>query len=774
MSYQVLARKWRPKNFQQLIGQEHVVTVLTNALVQQRLHHAYLFTGTRGVGKTTIARIFAKSLNCQQGISATPCGVCDVCQDIDQGRFIDLLEIDAASRTKVDDTREILDNVQYAPSRGRYKVYLIDEVHMLSRSSFNALLKTLEEPPEHVKFILATTDPQKLPITVLSRCLQFHLKALTRVQIETKLTQILQAEQIVAEAGSLMLLAKAGRGSMRDALSLTDQAIAQGQITVANVQQMLGGVDHHWPYKLLIHLIKQDSAQLMQQAQEIASYAPNYARLFAEFLQLLHQVAMLQLVPKHFEVTAEQAQLLEKFARAMSPEDVQLYYQILLKGRKDLPYGADEQVAFEMVLLRLMAFKPMVNGQVVSAQTDSASKPLPASEITSWSADALPDSQLNRQTEPIATIKQDKVSDDIAAKQMAQSLADSNDSETSDEQVSVQHRLAAELSSELLQIEQQAVEQGFSSDTKSNATAMPFESEQHAEKVSDETVHYSQSLFEPADDMLSEQELTQQHQAEVVYQHQVLEHNGEYASLDPAVTSLDTASVVPNNALKQAATDDSLDPIAAAISTRNMLRSRKKQLGQTTKKSSDANVRQPAQPLSEHSAEQASATSTADKVKQTEPEVVVRPSIAPPEQEFTPELINPAQHKYANQVDRWAHMIDAMSLGGRLKQLAIHATIDEQSAQNKLILYLDQCNKHLLNDNAQQQLQQQICQYLQQDMQLEINLVAETVADPFAIQAHIDDKRQHYARDIIEQDELVQALQHRFQASINEDSIKAR
>ena len=370
MSYQVLARKWRPKKFAELMGQEHVVTILANALSQNRLHHAYLFTGTRGVGKTTIARIFAKSLNCAEGISAEPCGICDACQDIDQGNFVDLLEIDAASRTKVDDTREILDNVQYAPSRGRFKVYLIDEVHMLSRSSFNALLKTLEEPPEHVKFILATTDPQKLPITVLSRCLQFHLKALTGQQIETKLAEILAAENVSHEPGALKLLAKAARGSMRDSLSLTDQAIAQGQgkIHLANLQHMLGSIDQNWPFKILIALIKQEPQELITLSQEIASYSPSYSRLFAELIQLLHQIAMYQVVAHEFSLTPEQSQLLKKFAQAMSPEDVQLYYQIAVNGRKDLPYASDEQAAFDMTLLRLLAFKPVANANELPKQ----------------------------------------------------------------------------------------------------------------------------------------------------------------------------------------------------------------------------------------------------------------------------------------------------------------------------------------------------------------------------------------------------------------------
>ena len=366
MAYQVLARKWRPKSFKELVGQSHVVTVLINALAQQRLHHAYLFTGTRGVGKTTIARIFAKSLNCEEGIGAEPCGQCSACIDIDQGKFVDLLEIDAASRTKVDDTREILDNVQYAPTRGRYKVYLIDEVHMLSRHSFNALLKTLEEPPEHVKFILATTDPQKLPVTVLSRCLQFHLKALSVAQIESKLKQILDAEIIECEPGTLTLLAKSAKGSMRDSLSLTDQAIAQGKgaLTLANIQQMLGGIDQNWVYKILIALVKHNSGELMQLSTEIASYAPSYAKLMAELLQLLHQIALHQVAQQELDLSETHKSIVQKLSAALSPEDVQLYYQIVLNGRKDLPYASDEQAAFDMLLLRLLAFRPMLKADI--------------------------------------------------------------------------------------------------------------------------------------------------------------------------------------------------------------------------------------------------------------------------------------------------------------------------------------------------------------------------------------------------------------------------
>ncbi|MGB1293385.1 MAG: DNA polymerase III subunit gamma/tau, partial [Pseudoalteromonas sp.] len=425
MSYQVLARKWRPKSFNELIGQEHVVTVLVNALTQQRLHHAYLFTGTRGVGKTTIARIFAKSLNCQQGVTATPCGTCDACIDIDQGKFIDLLEIDAASRTKVDDTREILDNVQYAPTRGRYKVYLIDEVHMLSRSSFNALLKTLEEPPEHVKFILATTDPQKLPVTVLSRCLQFHLKALSVKQISEKISEILGKEQVGFDDEAIALLAKAARGSMRDCLSLTDQSIAQGNgnISRAGVQQMLGGVDRDWVFKILIALLKQDAKALMELSLAIASYAPSYSRLSAELIQLLHQVAMAQVVDNHFSLPLEHQQMLSRFCQLMSPEDVQLYYQIVLSARKDLPYADDEQAAFDMMLLRLLAFKPIANSRnlpEISEQVENATVEQELNELALTTLSPLAPAMANENK----TDDLDKAASDIT--EMAQNSEPAN------------------------------------------------------------------------------------------------------------------------------------------------------------------------------------------------------------------------------------------------------------------------------------------------------------------------------------------------------------
>ncbi|ABV37459.1 DNA-directed DNA polymerase [Shewanella sediminis HAW-EB3] len=361
MSYQVLARKWRPATFEQMVGQSHVLHALTNALSQQRLHHAYLFSGTRGVGKTSLARLFAKGLNCEKGVTASPCGQCSSCIEISEGRFVDLIEVDAASRTKVDDTRELLDNVQYRPSRGRYKVYLIDEVHMLSRSSFNALLKTLEEPPEHVKFLLATTDPQRLPVTVLSRCLQFNLKSLTLEEIEQQLTHVLSQEQLSFEPQALKLLAKSANGSMRDALSLTDQAIAfgAGQVMLTQVQTMLGSIDEHHVITLLNALIQGDIENLMQVTAKVLSFGADPQEVLRSLLELLHQITLSQFAPAAAQLSIYSEQI-TAFAEQISPEQIQLYYQLLLTGRKDLPHAPDPKSGLEMALLRAVTFVPEV------------------------------------------------------------------------------------------------------------------------------------------------------------------------------------------------------------------------------------------------------------------------------------------------------------------------------------------------------------------------------------------------------------------------------
>lgn len=361
MAYQVLARKYRPKNFSELVGQEHVARALGNALTQNRLHHAYLFTGTRGVGKTTIARILAKCLNCETGITATPCGVCSTCQEINDGRYIDLIEIDAASNTGVDDVREVIENAQYMPSRGHYKVYLIDEVHMLSKAAFNALLKTLEEPPAHVKFLLATTDPQKIPVTVLSRCLQFSLKPMSPERIVGHLEKVLTAETVSYDMAALWELGRAANGSMRDALSLTDQSIAfgDGVLREADVREMLGSIDRDLVFRVLDAINANDAGEILQVINALAEQSVDFQGALAALISVLHRLALAQLLPDAIENSEGDRARVLAMAQAMTPEDVQLYYQIALHGRRDLPLALTARQGFEMCLLRMMSFKPV-------------------------------------------------------------------------------------------------------------------------------------------------------------------------------------------------------------------------------------------------------------------------------------------------------------------------------------------------------------------------------------------------------------------------------
>lgn len=377
MSYLVLARKWRPKAFRELVGQEHVVRAISNALDSGRVHHAFLFTGTRGVGKTTIARLLAKALNCDTGVSAQPCGTCAACREIDEGRFVDLIEVDAASRTKVEDTRELLENVQYAPSRGRYKVYLIDEVHMLSGHSFNAFLKTLEEPPPHVKFLLATTDPQKLPITVVSRCLQFHLKRLPIGLITDRLAHILEAEGVATEPAALPLIARSADGSLRDALSLLDQALVfgGGRVGEADVRSMLGTIDRTHVARLVDQLAVGDAVGLIETIHSLDDQAPDYDQVLVELSSLLQRIALEHVVPGSATESGHDPDVVARLASQLEADEVQLYYQMALLGRRDLPLAPDPRAGFEMTLLRMLAFRPSAPE---GGATRSAGSPSPA------------------------------------------------------------------------------------------------------------------------------------------------------------------------------------------------------------------------------------------------------------------------------------------------------------------------------------------------------------------------------------------------------------
>ncbi|HHQ4692660.1 TPA: DNA polymerase III subunit gamma/tau [Aeromonas veronii] len=498
MSYQVLARKWRPHTFEQVVGQQHVLTALTNALDQGRLHHAYLLSGTRGVGKTTIARILAKSLNCEQGISSHPCGVCDTCREIDQGNFVDLLEIDAASRTKVEDTRELLDNVQYRPARGRFKVYLIDEVHMLSRHSFNALLKTLEEPPPYVKFLLATTDPQKLPITILSRCLQFHLKSLDQTQIAKQLEWVLDQEGQPFEPRALLALAKAADGSMRDALSLTDQALAHGNgsVRLESVLAMLGTLDHRHLHQLLEAILRQDAPATMAKITEIATLGPDFDQLHAELEGLLHRIAMAQLLPASVQEQGADADSLLQLAKAMSPEEVQLCYQIVLGGRKDLPWAPDGRTALEMTCLRMLAFSPRRDALHPASLT--ALPPSMTSNATPVAS--LPGKRPAAESAALAPISGAVPAVDISMPAMADDIGNPADSE--------EEAQAAELFSQQDELLREAAGMGYQPDpalsaaqpdVPAHSAAQPADADEQASAAADRDYSRGEPLTAPFD-----------------------------------------------------------------------------------------------------------------------------------------------------------------------------------------------------------------------------------------------------------------------------------
>lgn len=496
MAYQVLARKWRPKTFADLVGQEHVVKALRNALDEGRLHHAYLLTGTRGVGKTTIARILAKSLNCGHAEHGEPCGVCESCTQIDAGRYVDLLEIDAASNTGIDNIREVLENAQYAPTAGKYKVYIIDEVHMLSKSAFNAMLKTLEEPPEHVKFILATTDPHKVPVTVLSRCLQFVLRNMTTQQVADHLAHVLESEKIPYEATALQLIGRAGAGSMRDALSLLDQAIAMGSGSVAeqDVRQMIGAVDKQYLYELLAGIVNRDGKALLGKAQEMAARAIGFDSALSELAMLLQRLALIQAVPSALAVDDPERENLLNFVRALSGEQIQLYYQCVIHGKQDLSLAPDEYAGFVMTLLRMLAFAPFAaeahgtDGVIENTQLGFAS----ASEPTEKKPLRILPQETEAQTVRTASAGDGRPSENMAAKdeEIAESEVGLTDSgETSVESVptpaepetaasQLEHERPSETVAETAVAEAEAVpqpEQPQTVQTETAATVRPSE-----------------------------------------------------------------------------------------------------------------------------------------------------------------------------------------------------------------------------------------------------------------------------------------------------------
>lgn len=708
MSYQVLARKWRPRQFSELVGQQHVKTALANALTSSRLHHAYLFTGTRGVGKTTIARIFAKSLNCETGITATPCGHCSACQEIDAGNFVDLMEIDAASRTKVEDTRDLLDNVQYAPSRGRFKVYLIDEVHMLSRHSFNALLKTLEEPPPHVKFLLATTDPQKLPVTVLSRCLQFSLKALTVVQIEQHLAQVLTAEQIPFEQAALALLAKAAKGSLRDSLSLTDQAIAltDSQIALEPVRQMLGLLDSSWAVQLLAALLASDVMQLQHALQALLSQQSDYQQVLDDMLALLHLTALTQLQPAAAELS-EQADFIKQLAQQQSPEAIQLYYQLLLSGKRDLPFAPEPLIGLEMALLRAMAFIP--------ANHPSAALSQPVT-VPADTAQLSP-----RGTVPLPT-------------EQAHSVA-STPSEDYQQQLSGSGPLPLDdvpPATALASAPAASADASFATGQATSEPSPPFGTT--PQELTSGIDPVTARIMQRRGVTLPAQVVDAGKKPERPLAPQVIV---EAPTADAAQSGLAEQDTTPAIFAAAAQAIPSVPFVAAEV---------------TENDSSDDSV---------SFAEQQALTEAWWQQQSFMP-LPAADADELDEQRFS--------IRFAAQVDPWARLIEQLPVGGLMRLYLLHSAM--QQLENKVRLTVAQSQQHLDQGEFRQKLYAAISPVFAAGFELDIHYQPEPGDSPLVIQQRIERERKDYVSRVLQQDPNILALQQRFSAQLQLETLQ--
>ena len=771
MSYQVLARKWRPNCFAELVGQEHVVSAISNALDNNRLHHAYLFTGTRGVGKTTIARIFSKSLNCETGLSASPCGKCSTCVEIEQGNFIDLLEIDAASRTKVEDTRELLDNVQYRPTRGRYKVYLIDEVHMLSKHSFNALLKTLEEPPPHVKFLLATTDPQKLPVTILSRCLQFNLKALSRSQIAKQLEFILQQEQLEHETEALSQLARAAQGSMRDALSLTDQAIAQGNgvVSASIVTAMLGLMDKNLVLKLLNSVLQKNSDEMMQLVEQMAMQSADFAQVLAELMSLLHQVALTQMVPEACKLETIAARAIFQVAKAVAPEHIQLLYQIVLNGKKDLPYAADSRSGLEMTLLRMLAFCPDNLALTPQQLADLSPAESPLSVAPSQTTEQYK-AQLVRQ--PSAPADQASVESETPAEV---SLLTHDE----DEQSTNASDYEEDLFNQQQAIFNQAEEQGF-------AATAPFEHVAQTTPAEAVTAHGNQKTLSTTESVLALRKKLQQEQSKE--EESVQPGKKSEATELPNLASL---RVVPplepslENNPSPALPSEQVEPTEPDAQPVEVMRADVSDVFHEIP--SDNTEMPPWQMDNDFQPDMSVAALHADSQTWSAPAEPA--SVAPEVPVFDthrhlqldkmgevdldiPVFLEEQQKVLqASQVDDWSRLIENIQVSALTKQLALHSSFSQQDDVIRLTL-LDS-KQHLNTPSAQQLLKAALSAYFERDIVLEIQL-GNPINTPFAIQQKIQQIRQDYAHQVINSDNNIALMQELFAAKIDTSSIQAR
>lgn len=787
MSYQVLARKWRPKKFSELVGQSHVVTAITNGLDNDRLHHAYLFTGTRGVGKTTIARIFAKSLNCESGQSANPCGKCGTCLEVDKGSFVDLIEIDAASKTKVEDTRELLDNVQYRPTHGQYKVYLIDEVHMLSKHSFNALLKTLEEPPPHVKFLLATTDPQKLPITILSRCLQFNLKALSREEIQSQLTHVLTQEQISFEPAALTQLARAANGSMRDALSLTDQAIAQGnnQVVASVVTDMLGLMDKNQILRLLHALLTKDQALLMEQVDALAGQGVDFGTVLDELLALIHQVALTQVVPDVCKLDALSAKGIYSLAKSVSPEHIQLLYSIAVQGKKDMPYLADGRMGLEMTLLRMLSFTPVTDTGDFAAVIEEQMQ----SHLVAVDEKVVFDAQVNMITPAQSTVC-------VATESVAEDSLDV-DSGMNDmfaqqdeiiERATAQHpeQFSSHSSNEPIATETSTVvpPQQVSTDTHvpSNDSDVPAHMQEHppidaAYFPTHADDHDEQHMAERRTQSMGEIDDTN-------YESTVA--NTETtpaitASLDDLFTAqdkikarIDAEKHTSANTISQATTEPQNDVLATPDNGENGAKdvtftpSAEGQLSTSNPSVEIVNAEdtQTQQPLVQPETDPSKMGldhGPAQSKHVTLHDVDVT--------NLSANLPNGEKLESAAQVDYWSNVISQLNINGLVKQLAIQAMFSQNGSAVTLTIGPD--SLHLVNDSTIQSLQDSLAQHFAMTIEVTVEqgLPEQT---PLLIQRRINAIRTAHAQTLFANDPNMQALTATFGANVKPNSLQLK
>ncbi|MDK1290026.1 DNA polymerase III subunit gamma/tau [Pseudoalteromonas umbrosa] len=834
MSYQVLARKWRPQSFHEMMGQEHVKQALINALNEQRLHHAYLFTGTRGVGKTTIARIFAKSLNCEEGISSTPCGQCSTCVEIESGKFIDLIEIDAASRTKVEDTREILDNVQYAPTRGRYKVYLIDEVHMLSKHSFNALLKTLEEPPEHVKFLLATTDPQKLPITILSRCLQFNLNAMAKGQIVEQLAKILPQENFQFEEDALIILAKAADGSMRDALSLTDQAIAQtnGNLTVTAVQQMLGLMDSSHAMLLMSAVLCQDGNAMMAEVENIALKNGNFVSVIDDLIALLHVIQLTQLVPQAAHIGQFDQLQVKTLAEQLSPQTAQLLYQLLLSGKKDLSWAPDAKLGFEMVMLRLLAFEGTDFSQTNMALGSASSN---QAETKKSRAGALRDILNHNQKKTIQNTPEPSianVSNTIAqgAPQQSHMQAPQAASEqatlqqpnmqapqavseqTMLQQPSMQAPQAASQQTMLEQPQIQTPQAAFEQNSSRPQQAMPVQQPSAPQSDAGHPASGPSEFDQQYNDIMAQATAQGFNESSTSDDLSVPAQTAPQASAQstPSASQVYSqkqgqaqsaiAKILQNRQIsgagkllggteepkKPETNQGSIQSHTPAVSTASM--PAHNQVSATTAMEPQS-IEQP----NTHAATVAHRASLprtkkkeiTERFKKDEsklaPELLEQLSPAPAKadvQEHIIEIPIPENFtspisslKFAHEKDDWASLIEKMGLSGRVRQFALHAMFEKQG--NTCVLKAEQSQQHLDSPMLRDKLQQSFTLALNEPVELQMEFVEQVQSTPFLIQQDIDQKRYLEAVDAVNSDPIIQTMVAEFDAVVNEKSVKA-